>query len=85
MKKKLKFFFNYIKENSNIITDGWRAYNFLDAEDVNYTHEIHLQGPNGNFGLGQHSTSLIEGIWSIIKYYIGKYIIISLVKILFCF
>ena len=53
------FIFNHIKENSNIITDVWRSYNFLDEEDVNYTHAIHLLGPNRNFGLGLHSTSHI--------------------------
>ena len=61
------FIFNRIKENHNIITDGWPAYNFLDDDDVNYNHEVHIHGPQGNFGLGGHSTSLIEEVWGILK------------------
>ena len=43
------------------------SYQFLDAPKGNYKHEIHIHGPNGNFGFGLHSTSPIEGVWSILK------------------
>ena len=60
----------FIRENNTIITDGWRAYNFLD--DSNYIHEVHIHGPQGNFGFGLHSTSHIEGIWGTLKTKITK-------------
>ena len=44
----------------------------LDAPNSNYKHEIHIHGPNGNFGFGLHSTSPIEGVWSILKSNIKK-------------
>ena len=66
------FIFNHIKENNNIITDGWQAYNFLDDDDVNYKHEVHIHGHQGNFGFGEHSTSHIEGVWGILKDNIRK-------------
>ena len=66
------FIFNHIKNDNNIITDGWPAYSFLDDEDVPYTHEIFIHGPNGQFGFGPHSTSHIEGVWSLLKRQIKK-------------
>ena len=48
------------------------SYQFLDAPKGNYKHEIHIHGPNGNFGFGLHSTSPIEGVWSILKSNIKK-------------
>jgi hypothetical protein len=64
------FIYNHIRENNTIITDGWSAYNFLD--DSNYIHEVHIHGPQGNFGFGLHSTSHIEGIWGTLKTKINK-------------
>lgn len=61
------FIFNHIKPNNTIITDGWPSYNFLNNNDSNYVHEVHAHGPNGNFGFGAHSTSIIEGAWGTIK------------------
>ena len=59
------FIYNHIRENKTIIIDGWSAYNFLD--DSNYIHEVHIHGPQRNFGFGLHSTSHIEGIWGTLK------------------
>lgn len=66
------FIFNHIKENNNILTDSWPSYILLDSPEVNYIHEIHRHGKNGNFLLGQHSTLYIEGVWVTIKSYIKK-------------
>ena len=41
--------------------------NFLTLNDINYGHEVHRHGPNGNFGFGVHSTSIIEGAWGTLK------------------
>ena len=62
-----RFISNHIKENNTIITDGWPSYNFLNRDDSNYVHEVHRHGPNGNFGFGYHSTSIIEGAWGTLK------------------
>ncbi len=48
---------NHIRENITIVTDGWSAYKFLDNN--NYIHEVHVHGPNGNFGFDNHSISHI--------------------------
>ena len=53
------FINNYIKEYNTIITDGWCTYQFLDHS--NYVHEVHIHGPNGNFGFVFHSTSKYRG------------------------
>jgi len=66
------FIFNHIKENNNIITDCWPAYNFFDDDNANYNHEVHMHGPQGNFGFGEHLTSHIEGVWDILKDNIRK-------------
>ena len=71
--KELKIFINnHINKNSNIITDGWSGYDFLDTDDTEYDHEVHVHGYGGNFGFGQHSTSYIEGIWGTVKSYITR-------------
>ena len=44
--------FNNIKDHNNIITNGWLSYRFLDDINSQYRHEIHVHGPNGNFGFG---------------------------------
>ena len=44
----------------------------MDNDDVNYNHEVHIHGLQGNFGLGEHSTSHIEGLWGILKGNIRK-------------
>ena len=48
------------------------CYDFLDADDAEYGHEVHVHSPGGNFGFGQHSTSQIEGIWGTVKSYITR-------------
>ena len=59
----LKIFINnQMNKNNNIITDGWSGYGFLDTDDAEYDHEIHVHGPGWNFGFGGHSTGHIEGI-----------------------
>ena len=67
----LKYSLIIIKK-SNIITDGWSSYDFLDIDDAEYDHVVHVHGPGGNFGFGQHSTSHIEGIWGTVKSYITR-------------
>ena len=64
------FINNHIRENNTIITDGWSAYQFLDHS--NYVHEVHIHGPNGNFGFCFLSTSHIEGLWGTLKSIINK-------------
>lgn len=66
------FISNHIKNNNNIITDGWSSYSFLDNPNSNYTHETFVHGPNGNFGFGNHSTSPIESVWSTLQSYIKR-------------
>ena len=39
----------------------------MDDDEINYKHEVHIHGPQGNFGFGEHSTSYIEGVWGILK------------------
>ena len=65
------FIYNHVKPKNTIITDGWPSYGFLDNND-DYIHETHLHGPNGNFGIGSHSTSHIEGVWGTLKQIIKK-------------
>ena len=57
---------NHIEPGTHIVHDHWRAYCFLDGDDSVYTNQIfnHIAG---NFGLGNHSISHIESIWSWIK------------------
>lgn len=66
------FIFNHIKENNTIITDGWSSYRFLDRKDSDYLHEVHIHGPQDNFGFGAHSTSIIEGTWGTLKSWIER-------------
>ena len=66
------FIFNHIKENNTIITDGWSSYQILDRNDSHYLHEVHIHGPQGSFGFGAHSTSIIEGTWGTLKSWIKK-------------
>ena len=80
------FINNHIKKENNIITDGWSAYNFFD-NNSHYYHEIqiHVHGPNGQFGFGQYSTSHIEGVWSLLKKQIKKYTLKFQIKIFYYF
>jgi len=64
------FINNHIKKENNIIADGWPSY--LDNINSHYYHEVHVHGPNDQFGFGQHSTRHIEGVWSILKRIINK-------------
>jgi hypothetical protein len=59
----LKIFLNnHILPGTNITHDGWAGYNFLDAEDSVWTHEVHNHG-RGDFGHGCH----IEAYWAHFK------------------
>ena len=66
------FIYNHIKPQNTIITDGWLFYNFLNNNECPYLHEVHVHGPNGNFGYGSHSTRIIEGAWGILQNYIKR-------------
>ena len=52
--------------------DGWRVYIFLDDDDAEYSHEVHVHGPYGNFDFGSYSTSHIEEVWGTLKDNIRK-------------
>ncbi len=60
------FISKYVKTGNTIISDSWRAYNFLDENDCGYTHIKHNHN-QGAFGAGIISTSHMESIWAIIK------------------
>lgn len=60
------FITNHIAPGTHIITDGWPSYNFLDGYESVWKHEIHNHSL-GNWGFGDHSTSHIEGTWSLLK------------------
>ena len=61
------FITNHIKPHNTIITDGCQSYNFLNRPDNNYPHDVHIHGPQGNFGFGSYNTSYIEGVWGTVK------------------
>ena len=61
------FIYNHINPLNKIISDGWSSYHFLDDVNSPYAHEEYSHGPNGNFGLGNNSTSHIEGLWGTLK------------------
>ena len=50
---------NHIKQNNNIISDGWASYGLLDLGGSGYTHETFVHSPNENFGFSEHYTSQI--------------------------
>lgn len=61
-----KFIRMNIEEGNHIITDSWLGYNFMNRPNSGYIHISHNHGRE-NFGLGEESTSHIEGLWSILK------------------
>ena len=65
------FIYNNAKPKNTIITDGWVSYGFLNNNN-DYIHETHVHGPNGNFVIGSHSTSHIEGVWGALKQKLKK-------------
>ena len=66
------FIYNHIKENNNIIIDGWPSYSFLDADHSSYTHETYVHSPNDKFRFIKHNFSHIKGVWSLLKRLIKK-------------
>ena len=62
-----KFITTYIPKGSNITTDGWVGYAFLNDLDSGYTHYTHNHGA-GDFGLGFQSTSHVESLWSVLRH-----------------
>ena len=61
-----KFITAYVPAGSNIVTDQWEGYNFLDYNNLGYTYFTHNHG-GGDFSMGIESTSYIESLWSILK------------------
>ena len=61
-----KFIRRMIPEGNNIVTDGWRGYNWIDSDDSGYRRYQHIHGHN-DFGHGLESTSHIESLWSQLK------------------
>ena len=79
----LKIFVNnHIIPGTNITHYGWVGYSFLDDKDSVLTHESHNHG-HGDFGTGEHSTSHIEGFWSLFKRIMKKFIQSFQLKIFF--
>ena len=60
------FITNYVEKGNHIVTDGWEAYDFLDKFNSGYIRHKHIHG-NGDFGLGQESTSYVESLWGLLK------------------
>ena len=60
------FITKYVKTGNTIISDSWRAYNFIGQNDSGYIHIQHNHNQRA-FGQGIISTSHIESIWSNIK------------------
>ena len=57
------FIIRYEAKGNFIITDGWRGYDFLSANNSGYTRIRHVNGVS-NFGFGRESKSHIENIWA---------------------
>jgi len=60
------FITKYVKTGNTIISDSWRAYNFLGQNDSGYINIQHNHNQQ-TFGQGIISASHIESIWSNIK------------------
>ena len=56
-----KFITFFVPPGNNIITDGWRAYNFLT--ELGYCRLKHDHGRN-DWGYGNESTSHSQNIWN---------------------
>ena len=56
----------HISIGNNIITDGWGAYNWMNAANSGFNRIIHIHGHH-DFGHGDESTSHIESVWSDLK------------------
>ena len=61
------FITTYVPRGSNIVTDSWMGYHFLDYPNSGYIHYSHNHGA-GAFGIGMQSTAHIESIWGILKH-----------------
>ncbi len=68
-----KFITVYVPNGSNIVTDQWVGYYFLDRNNSGYTYFTHNHGGR-DFGMGIESTSYIETLWSILKSKNKKYL-----------
>ena len=60
------FIHKYIEPGNRIISDGWQGYQFLNNNNSGYIHISYNHG-GGHWGIGELSTSHIEGIWSYLK------------------
>ena len=60
-----KFLYKFIDSGNIIISDGWSGYNFISNFN-GLAHEVHNHGA-WDFGLGMHTTSFIESLWSSLK------------------
>lgn len=65
------FITTYVPRGSNIVTDSWMGYHFLDYPNYWYTHFSHNHGA-APFGIGMQSTSQVESIWGILKHKIKR-------------
>jgi len=66
-----RFIAIYLFAGNTICSDGWEWYNFLNNENIPYYHMTFNLG-EGNWGYGNHSTSHIEQIWSVLKILIKR-------------
>lgn len=63
--KILKIIINtLVKENSTVITDGWRGYSGLERDG--YTHQV-VEHSEGEYVKNGFHTNSIEGFWSHLK------------------
>ena len=56
----------HIGTGNNIVTDGWGAYGWMDANNSGYNRIIHIHGHH-DFGYGEESTSHVESLWADLK------------------
>lgn len=63
MKKIIK---QHIGIGNNMVTDGWGAYEWMDANNLGYNRIIHIHGHH-DFGYEEESTSHVESVWADLK------------------
>ena len=66
-----KFLEKYIGKSNTIVSDGWRAFPFLNQVNSGYDHDTHNHR-HYDFRFGSNPTSSIESLWSSLKSKIEK-------------
>ena len=60
------FITKYIPSGNNLVTDGWKGYDWANRPNSGYTRYTHIHGRH-DFGEGNESTSYVESLWSEVK------------------